>query len=439
MKFARIALRNISRQKRRTALLASAIAICIFIVTLINGGANGTIRVLKENLADMIGGHIFIVMQHKDADNHTRSYIDDDAKLVAALYRLGVRDSAISKTVDVEEGELYFNGKSEMQTLVGVAWNEGSDLREHLSIPAGDFAKAVAVPDGIVVSKKIADKLNLQTGDTVQYRCRTVSGQQNLGEFKVAYVTQDTSMMGSMVSFAPQAQVTALMNLPTPTTYLSLRVKMRSVEEAALFAPLLEKELAKDFKIAPKPMMADMMDSAVVKWNDTLGFTGTRLQITTINDFAFMPYMNQAAAVVNLVALFILVVLLFITMMGILNTFRMILIERVKEIGTMRAVGMHRNQVRRIMIYEAVFLALLGVAAGLVLALLGGAGIGAINFGSDSSASFLLNNGHISFKLDPGAVVGNTILVVVFTTIAALWPASRAAKLPPAEALRSTN
>jgi len=149
--------------------------------------------------------------------------------------------------------------------------------------------------------------------------------------------------------------------------------------------------------------------------------------------------MNQAATVVSLVSFFILALLLAITMMGILNTFRMILLERITEIGTLRALGMHKGEVRRMFIYEAIFLALFGVAAGLLLAGLGGVALGLVNFGTESDMSFLLNNGHISFKLDIMSAVSSTILVIIFTTIAAFWPASRAAKLPPAEALRSTN
>ena len=62
---------------------------------------------------------------------------------------------------------------------------------------------------------------------------------------------------------------------------------------------------------------------------------------------------SNALKTIGLVIFFILLV---ITMVGITNTFRMILIERTKEIGTMRAFGMQRHVVRNVFLMEALLL-----------------------------------------------------------------------------------
>ena len=68
------------------------------------------------------------------------------------------------------------------------------------------------------------------------------------------------------------------------------------------------------------------------------------------------------------VLLIILIVLFVIIMVGITNTFRIIMFERIKEIGTMRSMGMQRGEVRNLFLFEALFIALGGAIAGLALA-----------------------------------------------------------------------
>lgn len=437
MKLANIAVRNLSRQKKRSLLLAGAIAVGIFIVTLVNGFSAGTVRSLKENMADMIGGHVFITVQHRENDK-TIELITDDTALVAALHKQGIQDKDIAKTVDLE-GSAIFNSKEKMEILVGVDWVADSGIRAKLAIPPADFEKAINVPNGIIISQKTAEKLQIKLGDSLLFRCKTVSGQQNVGEFIVSYVTNDTTDFGSMVTFTDKKIVNQLANLPDPKDYLNLRIHLSSVDAAPLFAAKLEKDLAKDFKIAPKSNQMMGMDSNVFQMNQSTGFTGERLQVTTINDMLSSFGVDQLSAFVALLSLVLLIVLLLIIMLGIANTFRMILYERIHEIGTMRALGMHRGEVRSLMLYEAVFLSILGVIIGVAVAGATMVILGLINFGTDSMISLLLNKGHLSFIFEPISMTVSIILVVVLTWLAALGPANKAAKLLPAEALRTTN
>ena len=79
-----------------------------------------------------------------------------------------------------------------------------------------------------------------------------------------------------------------------------------------------------------------------------------------------MEPVEAVVTVIDAISLGIFLVLLLIIMVGITNTFRMVLIERVKEIGTMRAFGMQQNTVKAIFLLEALFLGLFGGLAGLV-------------------------------------------------------------------------
>ena len=56
----KVASRNIFRQKKRTFLLAGAIAFGMLVITLINAFTGGLVENIRENIADIFGGHVFI-------------------------------------------------------------------------------------------------------------------------------------------------------------------------------------------------------------------------------------------------------------------------------------------------------------------------------------------------------------------------------------------
>lgn len=109
--------------------------------------------------------------------------------------------------------------------------------------------------------------------------------------------------------------------------------------------------------------------------------------------------------------------------------------ERIKEIGTMRAVGMHRSEVRALFLFEALFLALAGILAGYILSGLIMFIISRVYWGVDTPLFMLLRNGYMTFKLAPLQVLLNIVIVSLLTLLAAFRPADKAAKLEPALAL----
>jgi ABC-type antimicrobial peptide transport system permease subunit len=60
-----------------------------------------------------------------------------------------------------------------------------------------------------------------------------------------------------------------------------------------------------------------------------------------------------------------------------------------------------------------------------------------INFGMDSPAFLIMKNGHLSFSLPPLRAIGNIAIIAVLTLVSAFFPARAAAKMEPAEALRT--
>jgi putative ABC transport system permease protein len=113
----------------------------------------------------------------------------------------------------------------------------------------------------------------------------------------------------------------------------------------------------------------------------------------------------------------------FVSFFGIINTLVLTVFERTRELGMLRAIGMTRRQVRRMVRQESVITALIGGALGLLLGVvLGGLFVARLDF--------------ISFSLPVGQLVVFAIAAVIVGVVAAIFPARRAAKLNPLEALQ---
>ena len=108
-----------------------------------------------------------------------------------------------------------------------------------------------------------------------------------------------------------------------------------------------------------------------------------------------------------------------------MNTLALSIFERTREIGLMRAVGMARSQVRAMIRWEAVIIAVFGAVLGLV--------IGA--FFGWAMVQALKDQGISSLSIPGGQLVIYVVLAGLAGVVAAIWPARRAAKLNVLEAI----
>ena len=134
---------------------------------------------------------------------------------------------------------------------------------------------------------------------------------------------------------------------------------------------------------------------------------------------------NQIAGLSSILnILYVLLALsVVVSLFGIVNTLVLTVFERTREIGMLRAVGMTRRQTRRMIRHESIITALIGGLLGIALGIvLGGLLVARVDF--------------IEFSLPTAQIVIFAALTIVVGIIAAIFPARRAAKLNPLEALQ---
>lgn len=139
----------------------------------------------------------------------------------------------------------------------------------------------------------------------------------------------------------------------------------------------------------------------------------------------------------NLITFVCVILLFFIILIGVINTLRMTIRERTREIGTVRAIGMQRRDVRNSFLIETGLLALVSSLAGTVLAFAAMWGLSRLSLRADDNPmSMILVDGHLFFAPTVGAVLFFIALIVGIAVVTAWFPARRAARLSAADALR---
>jgi putative ABC transport system permease protein len=128
---------------------------------------------------------------------------------------------------------------------------------------------------------------------------------------------------------------------------------------------------------------------------------------------------EQVKGVDQLLAIFyvLLALAVIVSLFGIVNTLVLATFERTQELGTLRAVGMSRRQVRRMVRHESVITALIGAVCGMALGLALAAGV----------TSAFSDEG-LAFAIPAGALIAFTIVAIVAGVLAAVLPARRAAR-----------
>lgn len=436
MKLVLMALRNLTRQKRRTLLLAGAIAFGVMVVTVINGFAGSFLDNVTENFGQLLAGHIFVEGVERPEGSDEYEVIRDDDALIEALDASGIDARFVTRRSDAR-GTIVFGGRTANQQIVGADWEAESALTDRIILEEGSF-DAVRGGNGLIVSRQVADLLRLEVGDPVLVRLRTVTGSQNVGEFRIAGIVFDPGIVAGVSAYADLDYLNELLQLESGE-YRQLGVLLRSLTAIDEAADRYFEELSRRVSMFDRgspdeetnPIAALFEQARTEEWD------GVRYRLYTLNEV--VADAQQIVLVLNQVSIVVLVVLLGITMVGITNTFRMVMMERKREIGTMRALGMQRPSVRRLFLTEAVMLAALGVAGGLIAAGGAMAVLSQIYIGVDSPLFVLLRDGYFTFRVSAAQSALHIGLVAVFTVAAAFLPARQAAALPPVEALRSAD
>jgi putative ABC transport system permease protein len=259
----------------------------------------------------------------------------------------------------------------------------------------------------IVIGKKMAEKLNVDVRSKVVLTMQDMNGEIVRAQFKVAGIYKiSNSMYEEMAVFVRKSDLAALIGMENT--------------DGHEIAVLLDDD--RTYNDIQNKLSARYKDLDVKSWKD------------------IMPEVSLVEESLDISMYLILGIILFALLFGIINTMLMAVLERIKELGMLMAVGMNKKRVFTMIMLETLFLALTGCVIGIILGylftvLLMKTGV---NLSAWGDAYERLGYDTVIYPV-PDLLIAVKVTMMVFVTglVAAIYPAIKALKLKPAEALRT--
>ena len=451
MKTITLALKNLTRNKRRNAILAVAIAFGFFVVTAIDGLTTGMVGNLENQITQLVGGNV-VVQGLEWLNPETEggkvklvNIVRDRDYVKNIVDELGINYEYYS-CFTMSSGTAIFNGKKSGIQLYGRNLEEKL-LRDSFQFVSGGVD--LNVENGLIISDKVAESLNLQVGDEIIYSTYTVYGQNNFADMTITGILKSNSFLSSMQAYADIEDVNRIVEMPEGG-YSMFSIYLRDNDKQTKAANMIEARIRQDSEVNPEINVTSRalamkthptnIGKGIEKQVDTKKpeneWKGVKYGVETLYDE--IPQIKTVLNVVHIITTVILVVILLIVMVGVSNTYRMVLYERIREIGTMRSLGMTGKDTRKVFTNEAVILCVIGALAGLIFAIIVMAIVHFIPINNES-LSFFLRKGHFTFKMSVGSIIVQYILLILLTTLAVRGSAKQAAGMNPAEALRTVK
>ena len=367
----KLARDNARRNPQRTASTAAALMIGLALVTLVATLAAGITNTFRGAVDDL-----FIADYAITAQNNFAPIPIDAAE--AAAQADGVEAVASTRTGEArvfDSTEFVTAVDANFGQVLSADWVEGSQA---VFAELGD--------DGAFVDDGYAKDHDLSIGSPIQ----VIVPSGNRVNLKVEGIF-DPPAGGSPFGAVTFSSEVFDREYDSPRNLYSFVLMDGGETEANTQA--LENALA-DFPNAKAQTKEEFVDN----------------QISGLNQILNILYVLLALSVI-------------VSLFGIVNTLVLTVFERTRELGMLRAIGMTRRQVRRMIRHESVITALIGGVLGIVLGVvLGALLIARVDF--------------IEFSLPTTQIIIFAILTVVVGIIAAIFPARRAARLDPLQALQ---
>ncbi len=399
----RLAWRNVWRNGRRTAIVVSAVAVGIAGVILSMAINYGMVIQLVENAIATELGHIQVhAPGFADEPGLDRRLVDGARREREVLAGIG----AVSAwAVRVRSQGLISSPRASagVRVMAIEPEREAHITRIERSITRGDYLDGE--PRRILLGEALAQRLHVDVGGKVVLSAQDVHGDLAGEAFRVGGLFR-----------------TASLDLDRTTVYVRLQ------EAQAL--------LALDADVSELVVLAEAR-SAIPGVRDALrARLGDAAEVQTWEELqpllVYMVDMFEQMAWIVYAAVFVAMAF------GIANVLLMAVFERTREIGVMRSIGMSGSRVVVLVVLESSFLTLLGLLLGFALAL---ASVWLLRDGIDLSRwGQGLNAFGVGSTIVPTLRVGDfttpTGVALVTAVVASLWPALRAVRARPADALR---
>jgi putative ABC transport system permease protein len=315
--------------------------------------------------------------------------------------------------------------------VTGIDITNEPDFKRVVQVVSGNIDD-LAQPNTMMLFESQVERLKVRVGDAVTLSAQTNRGAANTVDCRIVAIAKDMGIMSKFGTFVPVATTRALYQLrPDTTGVIQLYLKPRYVPDVNRIAARLRKILEEaGYRVMDPDANPFWMKFQSVNRED---WTGQKLDVTTWEDES--SFLTKTLMIVDGLRIVLLVILLAIVITGIMNTMWIAIRERTREIGTLRAIGMQRRGVLRMFLLECFQMGLFGTIAGAIAGTAVAALVNSAKISVPLSVQLFLMSDTLHLAVHASTLIKAGITITLITTLAALYPAYRAARLPPVSAM----
>jgi putative ABC transport system permease protein len=406
----KIAFRNLLRYKRRTLLTASLVTIGVIFVLLFISISGSFKNMMIGQMTDSMLGHLEV---------HRKGYL---ASIDNLPVNMNLRMQAYKKLEGILNQQPEIEAFSPRIKFGGMfsTFVETTNIRLNGVYPDREFKTVPLLPSRVTsAGKKFLERgeiwipelmsrsMKVNVGDTVVVIATNKDGSVNGKQFKVSGVLEGVTGPGGRDGYLHIEDAMEVLRMEEMEVS-EVAIRLKDFSRLYAFTEKLDGLLSSELNKQGKPVFE------VHNWEK------------------LSPFYN-IARMIDVMAFFIKLMLIAVVLVSIMNVMIMAVYERIREIGTIAAIGTLPGKILSMFVLEGLFLGTMGALAGNLIGLL---------------IILILNRVGITFDFgrETGLVLSATIalrdvlmisfIVIFISVVASLQPAYKASKMEPIKALR---
>jgi len=425
----KISLKYLWRYRRRYLFLFLALGFGFGVLTVISSLKDGMNENLYFSAQSHYAGDIIAVGHKPDivSDYHLTKYEQD--AIVKSAQAAGIDTDTIAiRTLlhGMDDGSIFFNGNTiALKNIVGSDWEQEKTFFDRLVYTE---APDILHDNSILISAPIAEELWIQQGDSVILELITITGQKNTGNFVVSGIVDDASFFNYYKVYISRLTMNRLIGFEDDDCsligfYINNR---RAIEQKR---KIMNNDLQSRLTAGPLVYDRDGLREERSRFGD-----GSAVFLLTLP--VYLSEVDQLMLAIDIASYVLFAMMLAIIMVSAVVSCALILHERTRETGTMRAIGFYERDLRFVLQLEIASLAVFSIIAGFFIAL----GINwLLSFGSYSwfpGFEIFMQNGRLAARYLPQTLFVNIILSGCALAGAITLPIFRHSRNPLPEMLR---
>ncbi len=405
----KIAVRNLMRYKRRTLLTASLVAIGVVFVLVFISVSGSFKNMMIGQITDSFLGHIQI---------HKKGYVASIDSLPLTL-NLGPNalekvEKAINEIPDIEAyskrikfGGMFSNFVETTNVRLNGVYPEDEVKTAPLFLSRIREGEKTIRTGEILVPELLAKGMKVKVGDTVVVIATNRDGSVNGKQFRVGGILESVTGPGGRDGYIHIDDAAEILRMDT-MEISEIAIRLRDFDELHSVFDRLKDKLSNELNKQGGPVFEVHM------WEK------------------LSPFYN-IARMIDIMTFFIKLMLIAIVLVSIMNVMVTAVYERIREIGTIAAIGTLPGKIVAMFLIEGFSLGLFGAIVGDIL------GVAVISILSMAKLTFNFGRQKgllLSPSINLQDILVISIIVITISVLASLQPAYKASRMNPIDALR---